>query len=82
MEGVQINLVCCTQVLLQNLGAKECRQKDIALVYAMAIKSEHQKADVPDWKTINEAILKRWSMSGLDRIKKRAWDILAGKVQP
>lgn len=81
-ETFQINLVCCTQVILRELAAKGCRQKDIALTYAMAIKSHGQKADSPDWPTINHAILLKWSHAGLERIKKRAWDILHGKVQP
>lgn len=82
MTDVQINLVCCTQVILQDLAAKGCRQKDVALTYAMAIKSQAQGADIPDWHAINTAILARWKMSGLERIKKRAFDILKGKVRP
>lgn len=81
-DSVQINLVCCTQVILQDLAAKGCRQKHVALTYAMAIKSQAQGADIPDWKVINTAILARWKMSGLERIKKRAFDILSGKVRP
>lgn len=76
---MQINLVCCTQVILREAAAKEFKQKDIALTYAMAIKSKHEGADDFEWGPINEAIIARWSMSGLERIKKRAWDILAGK---
>jgi hypothetical protein len=68
---MQINLVCCTE--------KKCTQKDIALIYAMAMKSAHQKADTPDWHAINRAIIGRWSMSGLERVKKMAYDLLAGK---
>ena len=82
MEGVQINLVCCTQVICDQVGEKQATQKDIALSYAMAIKSAAQKADEPNWRAINEAILARWKMSGLERIKKRAFNILAGKIQP
>jgi hypothetical protein len=78
----QVNLVCCTEVLLQDIRAKEATQKDIALTYAMAIKSASQGDDRPDWPTINRAILDRWSMSGLERIKKRAFDILSGKIKP
>lgn len=79
---MQINLVCCTQVILQDLGAKGCRQKHVALTYAMAIRSEHQQADAPDWGTINRAIISKWSLAGLERVKKRAWAILEGKVTP
>ncbi len=82
MSDFQINLVCCTQVILQDLTVPKITQKDVAITYAMAIKSAAQKADAPDWKTINEAIIAKWSMSGLERIKKRAFDILSGKDKP
>ena len=82
MNGVQINLVCCTQVILQDLKSPQCRQKHVALSYAMAIKSAAQHADTPDWPTINHAIISKWSQAGLERIKKRAWGILQGKVRP
>lgn len=81
-ENLQINLVCCTQVILQDVGAKECRQRDVALTYAMAIKSEAQGADKPDWRTINDAILGRWKKSGLVRVKNRAWGIVEGRIDP
>lgn len=64
------------------MGAQKVTQKDVALTYAMAIKSMAQKADEPDWETINRAIIAKWGMSGLERIKKRAFDILKGKIKP
>lgn len=79
---MRINLVCCSQVILQEVATKQFKQKDIALTYAMAIKSKSDGADDFEWGPINEAIIARWSMSGLERIKKRAWDILAGKIDP
>ena len=78
---MQINLICCTQTIVREIATKGITQRDVALTYAMAIKSKHEGADDPDWEAINKAILARWSMSGLERIKKRAWDILEGKVQ-
>lgn len=81
-EGISINLICCTQVLSDLAADKRITQKDIALTYAMAIKSAAEKADAPDWGIINGAILARWKMSGLERIKKRAFDILSGKIDP
>jgi hypothetical protein len=81
-RAMKIYLRCCADVLLQDIGAKEARQKDVALTYAMAIKTAAAKVEDPDWKTINEAIIARWSMSGLERIKKMAWDICAGKIKP
>ena len=38
-DGIQINLVCCTQVILNDLE-HGCTQKGLSLTYAMAIKSE------------------------------------------
>lgn len=43
-------------------------RKDVAATYAILIEKRHQ-----DWKPINEAILKRWSKSGLLWIKTEAW---------
>ena len=80
-DSFRINLICCTQVI-QNEIAQGLPQKDIAVTYAMAIKSQAEGADKPDWLAINRAILSRWKMSGLERIKKRAFDLLAGKAQP
>lgn len=79
---IQVNLVCCTQVLVREVAMKEMTQKDVALTYAMALKSSARGADNPDWEKINDAIIARWSRSGLERIKKRAWDICEGKVRP
>lgn len=76
----EIYLVCCTQVLLQDIGAAEATRNDVALTYSMAIRSEVAAADKPDWPTINGAILKRWKMSGLEYIKLRAHGILNGTI--
>ena len=48
----------------------------------MAMWSQAQKADKPDWKVINEAILSKYTISGLEWIKRRAWGILEGKIDP
>lgn len=82
MGGLRINLICCTDVILQDVGAKEATRKDVALTYAMALKSQLDGADKPDWPTINKAILSRWSRSGLEYIKKRAFDIVTGRIAP
>lgn len=77
----QINLVCCTQVIKDEIFMGISR-KDIAVIYALAIKSEMQGADRPDWKEINHAIIARWDFKSLDAVKKRAFDILRGKIDP
>lgn len=78
MNEYRINLVGCTDVICDEVQ-RGVNQNGIALSYAMAIKSEAQGADKPDWPKINAAILSKWKMSGLERIKKRAFDILSGK---
>jgi len=78
---IRFNLVCCTQTILHEI-ANKATQKDIALTYAMALKSQAQGADKPDWSKINHAILDRWSMSGLERIKKWAWNLVLKGKEP
>lgn len=80
-DSWQINLVCCTQVILNEI-AQGISQKSVALSYAMAIKSEAQGADEPDWPAINQAVIARWSRAGLIRVKNRAWRILEGRTVP
>lgn len=81
MSEWRINLIGCTDVICDEVK-RGATQRSIATTYAMAIKSEAQGADKPSWPTINSAILSRWKMSGLERIKKRAFDILTGRVEP
>jgi len=73
---MRINLVCCTQTLLTEIADVRLKRKDVAATYAMAIKSAAQGSDKPDWRAINEAILARWSHSGLEFIKKLALEMV------
>ena len=72
---MRIQLVGCTKQLIQEAGTKELKQKNIALTYAMAILSDEEK----DWPKINQAIIKRWSKSGLTRVKTMAWKLIEEK---
>ena len=81
MNDIQINLICCTDTILGELESGLSR-KSVALSYAMAMKSAAQKADAPDWPKINHAILAKWGPKGLESVKKRAWQILEGKIDP
>ena len=74
------HMICCTDTILDEVAAG-LNQRQIALSYALAIKSAGAKADTPDWPKINRAIIERWSMSGLERVKKMAFDICQGKVK-
>ena len=62
-------LSCCTSTLLREIDTGELTQRDIAKNYALAMKSSEKT----DWAKVNEAIIKRWSVSELKRIKAMAW---------
>lgn len=80
--SVTINLVCCTEVLLQDIGTKQARQKDVALSYSLALRSFANGADKPNWPKINRAIIDRWGQRGLTRIKNLAWAYAEGRKSP
>lgn len=61
-------LMCVENVIEQEIR-NGMKQRDIAQTYALALKSSWPT----DWKRVNEAIIKHWSVSGLERIKKLAW---------
>ena len=69
------NLMCC-EAVIENEISQGLPQKDIALTYAMAMRSADNGRDT-DWRRINEAIIARWSMAGLTRVKKMAHAIYA-----
>lgn len=74
-ETIQMSLTGCTMVTLNEIE-RGLNQKQIASTYAMAIVSESRCVDAPDWRAINEAICKRWSPAGRERVKRMAWRIL------
>jgi hypothetical protein len=82
MSDYRLHMICCTDTICDEVADKRIKRKDVALSYAFALLSAAAKADSPDWGTINRAILARWSMSGLEWIKKRAIDIASGKIEP
>ena len=64
-------LMDCTRVLLEEIADKRFKQRNIAQTYALALRSSYNT----DWATVNKAIIERWSLSGLERIKNWAWDM-------
>jgi hypothetical protein len=69
----KVYLACCEWVMLNEIAQPETTRKMIAETYAMSIVSEAENGEVVDWANVNAAILKRWSRSGLEYIKKQAW---------
>lgn len=70
--GLHVQLVDCTETLLSEIKLRESTRKDIAITYAMALLSDEQKK----WSVINQAIIDRWSLSGLKFVKRHAWKLV------
>lgn len=63
-----------TEKLIKQIKDKQWYQKHIILEYACLLSfGQHWKFD---WTAINNAIIDRWSRSGLERIKAAAWKLL------
>lgn len=75
-------MTCCTMVLLNEIEELKLSQKDVALTYAAAMRSEKAGVDNPDWGVIGAAGQKRWGPAGWKRVKDRAWGIYEGRVKP
>ena len=78
-------LMDCARVIEDEIAAG-MTQLDIAKTYAMAMASETNGAWEADWPRVNKAILGRWSMTGLVRVKKLAHKAFAapratGKIE-
>jgi len=61
------------QWVLQEVDDKRNTQKDVAKVYAEFVLYGR----LEDFRRVNDAVIERWSLSGLDRIKRMAWDMAA-----
>ena len=72
---MRVELCDCQNVLLEEIADKHFTQKSVALTYAMAMESSERV----DWYVVNQAIIKRWSESGLERVKRMAWAKRVGK---
>lgn len=72
-----LELMCCTETLLNEI-AQGAPRKAVAQTYRLAIQSHTPT----DWKRVNEAIIARWSVSGLTWIKKQAWSGTCSESPP
>ena len=66
------HLVCCESVILNEIK-QGLNQKQIAQTYRLAIEANKLYGEPVNWSTINDAIISRWSLKGLERIKTMAW---------
>ena len=60
--------IACVEQTIENEIKQMCTQKIIAQTYALGLKSSWPT----DWVKVNKMIIERWSLSGLERIKKMA----------
>lgn len=60
--------IACVEVVIENEIKQGLTQKQIAQSYALGLRSSWPT----DWKRVNQAIIARWPVAGLNRIKKLA----------
>lgn len=73
-----IELVDCENSLLREIGDKAFTRDDVALTYAMTLRSSER--DSVNWGKVNGAISDRWSRSAVLYIKEKAWKMADGKI--
>lgn len=69
-------LICCEDVVRQECSERVFTRDDVALTYALAIRTDAANVEKVDWGAVNRAIVERWSAAGLEYIKRRAAQIL------
>ncbi len=66
---MKIELATPQNIILNEIQKHKFTQKSVALTYAFCLR----QANEVDFAIINKAIVERWSLSGLERVKKMAW---------
>lgn len=69
-ETTRIRLADPQGQLLAEIADPAMKRRDVAMTYRFAIL----EPDRVDWPKVNKAIIDRWSVSGLNWIKKFAWE--------
>lgn len=68
MGDVTMEIMDVEGVIRREIAAK-MTQRQIAQTYRLALQSSYPT----DWAEVNRMIIERWSLSGLERVKKMAW---------
>ena len=63
-----------TDALIWDIRNSEVKRDSVSATYALALQS----SEPTDWAKVNHAIIERWSLSGLEYIKERAWKLAKG----
>lgn len=60
----------CENTILREIAIPESEERDIAQTYRLCMESDERTRI--DWGKVNRAIIERWSMTALKRIKTQA----------
>lgn len=65
---------------IELLQSPLCKQVNTALLYSQLLHRDISagKQDVLCWDKINQAVIDKWSKSGLKKIKTMAWQLIEG----
>ena len=74
---MKIEMMFCEETILQEIADKNFTRDSIALTYAFC--RDAKKTQNINFRTINEAIVKRWSLSALGYIKEKAAKLIDEK---
>ena len=67
-----MTVVARTSLELLRYEIEHGTQRSVAVMYAVSMRA---LVNTEVCRPINEAITERWSMRGLERVKKMAWEI-------
>ena len=73
-----VELMFCEEAILQEIADKHFTRDDVALTYAFC--RDAKETQNVNFRTINEAIVKRWSLSALDYIKGKAAKLIENRA--
>ena len=74
---VFVEMMFCEETILQEIADKAFTRDDVALTYAFC--RDAKESQNVNFRTINEAIVKRWSLSALEYIKENAAKLIDEK---
>ena len=78
-KALRIEMVDPEKLILEEIADPKITRNSVALTYAFCLR---QGWGTAIGREVNRAIIDRWSLSALDYIKKRAWGIYEGRIQP
>ena len=74
---MKVELMFCEEIILQEIADKDFSRDNIAITYAFC--RDAKKSQDVNFRTINEAIIKRRSLSALEYIKNEAAKLMDEK---